>query len=79
MPESPVTFPKSVVTMPKRPVTLFRNTHRDGKPMTRANVAQCLKRAAQVASCKYPDLINTSVSPHMVRCVFQPIVDGISG
>lgn len=40
---------------------------RDGKPMTRANVAQRLKLAVQVASRKYPDLARTSVSPHMVR------------
>ena len=40
---------------------------RDGKPMTRANVAQRLKLAAQAASQKYPDLANMSVSPHLVR------------
>ncbi len=40
---------------------------RDGKPMTRANVAQRLKLAVQVASRKYPDLARMSVSPHMVR------------
>jgi site-specific recombinase XerD len=40
---------------------------RDGKPMTRANVAQRLKLAVQVASRKYPDLATMSVSPHMVR------------
>ncbi len=40
---------------------------RDGKPMTRANVAQRLKFAVQIASQKYPDLASMSVSPHMVR------------
>lgn len=40
---------------------------RDGKPMTRANVAQRLKLAVQVASRKYPDLASMSVSPHLVR------------
>lgn len=40
---------------------------RDGKPMTRANVAQRLKRAVRIASQKYPDLTTMSVSPHMVR------------
>ena len=40
---------------------------RDGKPMTRANVAQRLKLAVQIASRKYPDLATMSVSPHMVR------------
>jgi site-specific recombinase XerD len=40
---------------------------RDGKPMTRANVAQRLKLAAQIASRKHPDLATMSVSPHKVR------------
>jgi site-specific recombinase XerD len=40
---------------------------RDGKPMTRANVAQRLKLAAQAATTKYPDLAKMSVSPHIVR------------
>jgi site-specific recombinase XerD len=40
---------------------------RDGKPMTRANVAHRLKLAVQIASQKYPDLASMSVSPHMVR------------
>lgn len=40
---------------------------RDGKPMTRANVAQRLKLAVQIASQKYPELANMSVSPHLVR------------
>ncbi len=40
---------------------------RDGKPMTRANVAQRLKLAVQVASRKHPDPARLSVSPHMVR------------
>lgn len=53
---------------------------RDGKPMTRANVAQRLKLAVQVASSKYPDLINMSVSPHLVRhatamCLLQSGAD----
>ena len=39
---------------------------RDGKPMTRANVAQRLKVAAQIASLKYPDLASMSLSPHLV-------------
>jgi site-specific recombinase XerD len=40
---------------------------RDDKPMTRANVAQRLKLAVQIASRKYPDLARMSVSPHVVR------------
>jgi site-specific recombinase XerD len=40
---------------------------RDGNAMTRGNVAQRLKLAAQNASQKRPDLARTSVSPHMVR------------
>lgn len=40
---------------------------RDGKPMTRANVAQRLRLAVQAAAQKYPDLTNMSVSPHIVR------------
>lgn len=40
---------------------------RDGKLMTRANVAQRLKLAVQIAFQKYRDLANISVSPHMVR------------
>ena len=40
---------------------------RDGKPMTRANVAQRLKLAVQIASQKYPGLADMSVSPHLVR------------
>lgn len=40
---------------------------RDGKPMTRANVAQRLKLAAEAATTKYPDLAKMSVSPHIVR------------
>ncbi|WP_157272339.1 tyrosine-type recombinase/integrase [Azohydromonas aeria] len=40
---------------------------RDDMPMTRANVAQRLKLAVQVASRKYPNLETMSVSPHMVR------------
>jgi site-specific recombinase XerD len=40
---------------------------RDGKPMTRANVAQRLKLAVQAAATKYPALAKMSVSPHTVR------------
>jgi site-specific recombinase XerD len=40
---------------------------RDGKSMTRANVAQRLKLAVQIAAQRCPDLATTSVSPHMVR------------
>ena len=40
---------------------------RDGKPMTRANVALRLKRAVDAASAKYPALKTMSVSPHIVR------------
>ncbi len=40
---------------------------RDGKPMTRANVAQRLTLAVEAATAKYPDLANMSVSPHTVR------------
>jgi site-specific recombinase XerD len=40
---------------------------RDGKPMTRANVAQRLKLAVEVAAAKYPELAKMSVSPHVVR------------
>jgi site-specific recombinase XerC len=40
---------------------------RDGKPMTRANVAQRLQLAVKAATTKYPDLANMSVSPHTVR------------
>lgn len=40
---------------------------RNGEPMTRANVAQRLKLAVQIASKKYPELASMSVSPHMVR------------
>lgn len=40
---------------------------RDGKPMTRANVAQRLKLAVKAATAKYPDLANMTVSPHIVR------------
>lgn len=40
---------------------------RDGKPMTRANVAQRLKLAVRLASEKHPDLASRSVSPHIVR------------
>ena len=40
---------------------------RDGKPMTRANVAQRLKLAAEAATTKYPDLAKMSVSPHIIR------------
>ncbi len=40
---------------------------RDGKPMTRANVAQRLKLAVELAAEKYPNLAKISVSPHIVR------------
>jgi site-specific recombinase XerD len=40
---------------------------RDGKPMTRANVAQRLKLAVEAATAKHPDLANMVVSPHIVR------------
>ena len=40
---------------------------RDGKPMTRANVALRLKLAVKAATAKYPNLAQMSVSPHIVR------------
>lgn len=40
---------------------------RDGKPMTRANVAQRLKLAVEAATVKHPGLADISVSPHTVR------------
>ena len=40
---------------------------RDGKPMTRANVAQRLKLAVRAATTKYPNLAKMAVSPHIVR------------
>jgi len=40
---------------------------RDGKPMTRANVAQRVKLAVKAATTKYPDLAKTAVTPHIVR------------
>lgn len=40
---------------------------RDGKPMTRANVALRLKLAVEAATVKYPGLADISVSPHTVR------------
>jgi site-specific recombinase XerD len=40
---------------------------RDGMPMTRANVAQRLKIAVEVATKKYPDLAKMTVTPHIVR------------
>ena len=40
---------------------------RDGKPMTRANVAQRLKLAVKAATTKYPDLAKMAVTPHIVR------------
>lgn len=53
---------------------------RDGNPMTRANVAQRLKLAVQIASRKYPDLASMSVSPHLIRhatamCLLQSGAD----
>ncbi len=40
---------------------------RDGRAMTRANVAQRLKLAVKVASVKHVQLKTMSVSPHIVR------------
>jgi site-specific recombinase XerD len=40
---------------------------RDGRTMTRANVAQRLKLAVEVASDKHAQLKAISVSPHVVR------------
>jgi site-specific recombinase XerD len=40
---------------------------RDGRAMTRANVAQRLKLAVEVASVKHAQLKTMSVSPHIVR------------
>lgn len=40
---------------------------RDGRAMTRANVAQRLKLAVKVASVKHAQLKTMSVSPHIVR------------
>lgn len=40
---------------------------RDGKPMTRANVALRLKLAVKAATTKYPDLAKMAVTPHIVR------------
>jgi Site-specific recombinase XerD len=40
---------------------------RDGKPMTRANVALRLKLAVEAATAKYPDLAKMAVSPHIIR------------
>jgi site-specific recombinase XerD len=40
---------------------------RDGKQMTRANVAQRLKLAVGAATTKYPDLAKMTVTPHIVR------------
>jgi site-specific recombinase XerD len=40
---------------------------RDGKPMTRANVALRLKIAAKAATAKYPELAKMAVSPHIIR------------
>ena len=40
---------------------------RDGRAMTRANVAQRLKLAVEVASVKHVQLKTMSVSPHIVR------------
>lgn len=39
----------------------------DGHPMTRANVAQRLALAVQAASARFPQLMNTRVSPHVIR------------
>lgn len=40
---------------------------RDGKSMTRANVALRLKLAVEAAATKYPELAKTAVSPHVIR------------
>lgn len=40
---------------------------RDGRPMTRANVAQRLKLAVEAAKTKYPDLAKMTVTPHIIR------------
>ena len=40
---------------------------RDGKPMTRANVALRLKLAVEAATVKYPELAKMAVSPHIIR------------
>jgi len=40
---------------------------RDGKPMTRANVARRLALAVQLATATRPELAGMSVSPHIVR------------
>ena len=40
---------------------------RDGKAMTRANVAQRLKLAVEAATKTYPDLAKMAVTPHIVR------------
>ena len=40
---------------------------RDGVAMTRANVAQRLKRAVDAATQRCPELVKMSVSPHIIR------------
>lgn len=40
---------------------------RDGRAMTRANVAQRLALAVDAAAVRYPELKNARVSPHVVR------------
>ena len=40
---------------------------RDGMSMTRANVAQRLKLAVDVATRRHPELAKISVSPHVIR------------
>ena len=40
---------------------------RDGKSMTRANVALRLKLAVEAATVKYPELAKMAVSPHVIR------------
>ncbi|MBB5420665.1 tyrosine-type recombinase/integrase [Paraburkholderia atlantica] len=40
---------------------------RDGRHMTRANVAQRLQLAVEAASVRYPELRSMKVSPHVVR------------
>ena len=40
---------------------------RDGKSMTRANVALRLKLAVEAATVKHPELAKMVVSPHIIR------------
>ncbi|NQT16971.1 MAG: site-specific integrase, partial [Planctomycetes bacterium] len=40
---------------------------REGNPMTRANVAQRLRRAVHAATARHPELAKRSISPHTIR------------